>query len=88
MRLHLFISGRVQGVFYRLWTKEKADKLGLTGWVKNLADGRVEAVFEGPESKLKTMVNLCYQGPAEAEVAKIEKIKEPEKGLLGFEIRY
>jgi len=50
-RAHLFISGKVQGVFFRAFTKEVADSLGLKGWVRNLTDGRVEAVFEGEEKR-------------------------------------
>jgi acylphosphatase len=57
------ISGRVQGVFFRAWTRDNATRLGLAGWVRNRADGTVEAVFAGPEADVDRMVNACWQGP-------------------------
>lgn len=88
-RAHLWIEGRVQGVFYRAWTRDLANKIGLKGWVKNLPDGRVEAVFEGPEEKVQMAINQCWQGPPAARVTDIEiKWEEPEGDLEGFEIRY
>jgi len=86
-RAHLFISGRVQGVFYRAFTKEVADSLGLNGWVRNLRDGRVEAVFEGDEEKISLAVKRCKEGPPYARVDNIEVIWEEPEGLTGFEIR-
>ena len=62
-RAHLVIKGRVQGVFYRASTQETAINLGLKGWVRNLPDGNVEAVFEGAAEKVKEAVALCYKGP-------------------------
>jgi len=59
---HVHISGRVQGVYFRDSTKEQADKLGLTGWVRNLPDGRVEAVFQGNENKIEKMLEWCWEG--------------------------
>lgn len=88
MRVHVFISGSVQGVFFRAHTRRKAFELGLAGWVKNLPNGRVEAVFEGAEERVEEMVVWCHQGPPASQVEKLEKVEEPEEGLKGFEIRY
>ena len=67
-RAHVYISGRVQGVSFRWNTQHKAQQLGLTGWVRNVWDGRVEAVFEGPEHLVKEAVAWCHHGspPARA----------------------
>lgn len=87
-RAHLYISGRVQGVFYRGWAAEHAQKLGLAGWVRNLFDGRVEAVFEGPSEKIDEMIGLCHEGPAHAHVDYIlDDLTEPVAGLTEFHIR-
>lgn len=86
-RAHLFISGRVQGVFYRAFTEEIAHSLGLNGWVRNLRDGRVEAVFEGDEDKILIAIQRCKEGPPYAIVDNIEVIWEEPEGLKGFEIR-
>lgn len=72
IRVHIYIFGVVQGVFYRDWTRKNALELGLTGWVKNLFDGKVEAVFEGEEEKVREMVRRCHQGPPAALVEKVE----------------
>jgi len=80
VRAHVFISGRVQGVFFRAWTEDEAIKRDLTGWVRNLADGRVEAVFEGDKDKVEEMVKLCWKGPPGARVTNVEVIWEPYKG--------
>ncbi|MCS7216046.1 MAG: acylphosphatase [Thermodesulfovibrio sp.] len=86
-RAHLFISGRVQGVFYRAFTEEIASSLRLNGWVRNLRDGRVEAVFEGDEEKISIAIQRCKEGPPHARVDNIETIWEEPEGLKGFEIR-
>jgi acylphosphatase len=88
-RAHLWIEGRVQGVFYRAFTRDLAVKLGLKGWVKNLPDGRVEAVFEGPEEKIQEAIKYCWQGPPAARVTDIDiKWEEPKGEFDGFDIRY
>ncbi|MCL5406728.1 MAG: acylphosphatase [Deltaproteobacteria bacterium] len=61
-RVHVWISGRVQGVFFRAYTRDAGRSIGVTGWVRNLPDGRVEAVFEGDEEKLKKMIAWCHRG--------------------------
>ena len=71
-RAHVLISGRVQGVFYRANTKKMADKLGVKGWIRNLPDGRVEAVFEGDKDAIKKLISWCWIGPAGAKVTNIE----------------
>jgi acylphosphatase len=71
IRAHVFISGRVQGVFYRASTKNMAEQLGLKGWVRNTSDGRVEAVFEGEETAVKDMISWCHKGPRSAEVSDV-----------------
>ena len=82
------VSGRVQGVFFRANTKRIADSLHLSGWVRNLPDGRVEAVFEGSEDAVLKAVSWCHQGPTHADVDDVEIIWEPSEGVRGFEIKY
>ncbi len=89
VRAHIVVSGRVQGVFFRAATQEKAQKLGLTGWVKNLAGSRVEAVFEGKKAKGEEMVKWAKNGPPGAIVRDLELIWEEYKGEFSqFEIKY
>jgi len=85
-RFRVFISGRVQGVFFRIFTQKKAKSLGLSGWAKNLPDGRVEAVFEGEPKMIKQMLNWCDQGSPASQVDKIERLEEEPEGLERFEI--
>jgi len=79
VRAHLLVSGRVQGVCFRQSTLVEAQNLGVNGWVRNLMDGRVEAVFEGEEHAVKTLVNYCRQGPPEARVNNLEVSYGPYK---------
>ena len=69
---HVYITGRVQGVGFRYATQRQAQNLGLTGWVRNLHDGRVEAAFEGDRETVQTMVGWCHTGPTFAKVEKVE----------------
>jgi acylphosphatase len=85
---HVFVSGFVQGVFYRSWAEQTARGLGLKGWVRNLPDGRVEAVFEGERSRVGKMLELCRKGPPNAKVDNVEARKEQASGFAGFEVRY
>ncbi|MBU6997637.1 MAG: acylphosphatase [Theionarchaea archaeon] len=88
-RAHLFISGRVQGVFFRSNTRKKALELGLGGWVRNLNDGRVEAVFEGEESAIEKVIDWCHQGPTHASVDDVEvHWEEFRDEFKTFSIRY
>jgi acylphosphatase len=87
-RAHVRISGQVQGVFFRDSTRQKAEELGLAGWVKNLSDGSVEAVFEGPSAKVREMVGWCEEGPRNASVEDVDSDFETSGGdLQGFEVR-
>lgn len=87
--MHLIIHGFVQGVCYRASTRETAVKLGLKGWVRNLPDGNVEAVFEGPVDELQKAIEWCEEGPRGATVSKIEHKWEDYSGeFSGFEVRY
>ncbi len=72
VKAHVFIEGRVQGVFFRANTREEASLLGLTGWVKNCWDGRVEAVFEGEREKVEKVILWCKKGPPGAMVRDVE----------------
>lgn len=71
-RAHFFISGRVQGVCYRIYACEEARRLGITGWVRNLKDSRVEIMAEGEESVLDVFLNWCRKGPSHADVADVD----------------
>ncbi|MGI8865958.1 MAG: acylphosphatase [Rubrobacteraceae bacterium] len=86
-RAHVFIAGRVQGIFFRDSTRQQANRLGLTGWATNLPDGRVEAVFEGPENAVREAVDWCAHGPEQAHVEDVSTEYEPPENLSGFEIR-
>ncbi len=72
VRAHVLVSGRVQGVYYRSYAVDKARELGLTGWVRNRFDGRVEAVFEGEDETVRKMVDWCHRGSPSARVDKVE----------------
>jgi acylphosphatase len=88
-RAHLFIDGRVQGVFYRAFTREIAHRLGLSGWARNLRDGKVEAVFEGEKKAVQEAIRQCYTGPPGAQVTAIDTQWEPSAGdETGFRVRY
>lgn len=88
-RAHLIISGRVQGVFYRAFTEDIARSLGLLGWVRNLPDGRVEAVFEGERASIQKAVTSCHEGPPAARVDDIDLTWEDFRGeFSSFFVKY
>jgi acylphosphatase len=80
------IGGRVQGVFFRETCRREAAGRGVAGWVRNRPDGRVDAVFEGPEEAVDAMVAWCRHGPRGAAVVAVEVTSEPPQGLQGFRI--
>ena len=79
-RIHLFISGRVQGVFFRMETLRAAQRIGVFGWVRNMRDGRVEAVIEGLADQVAEMVQWCHKGPVMAQVTDVEMEEEGYNG--------
>ena len=86
---HVLISGRVQGVWFRSSTKQKAEQLGVTGWVRNTQDGRVEAIFEGEENSVKSLIEWCHHGPPLAKIEKVEvKNQNFTNGFDDFSIKY
>ncbi len=88
-RVRVFISGKVQGVYFRAYTREEAKKLGIKGWVRNLPDGRVEAVFEGKDDAVEKMIKWCHKGSPFSRVEDVEVIEEPYLGEFeDFSIRY
>ena len=89
VRAHIFVSGYVQGVFFRSSMKEVADKYGVKGWVRNLPDGRVEAILEGPENAVNRVIEWARRGPPLADVEDVEVKWEEYKGEFeDFRIRY
>ena len=86
-RVHVWISGRVQGVGFRYSTCELAEQLGLGGWVRNLGDGRVEAVFEGPAAEVARAVAWCRHGPSGAWVSDVRSEPADPIGESGFRAR-
>ncbi len=84
--VRVFISGTVQGVFFRSFVKENADRLGIKGYVRNLPDGRVEAWLEGNSEAVEKMIDLCKQGPKFAKVDKVETKEEHFQGFQEFKI--
>lgn len=87
IRRRVIVAGQVQGVFFRTTTQAEARARGVSGWVRNLPDGRVEAVFEGPGDAVEAMVDWCREGTSLADVRETEVHEEDSEGLEGFEIR-
>jgi len=88
VRAHVFVHGRVQGVGYRAATWDTAILLKLKGWVRNLQDGRVEAVFEGTPAQVEEMVRWCHQGPPTAQVSEVKVVYESPEHLKSFQITH
>ncbi len=89
LRAHVVIYGLVQGVYFRSSTRDKAVRLGVGGWVRNLPDGSVEAVFEGEKKKVEEIVGWCYKGPSGANVVKVNLSWQSYKAeFKHFDVRY
>ena len=89
IRAHVFVSGRVQGVFFRSRTRQQARQHGVTGWTRNLLDGRVEVVFEGKKRDVERLVEFCRKGPAGAMVTRTEVAVEPYTGdFEDFQVKW
>jgi acylphosphatase len=87
-RVHVFVTGNLDGVVFRKAIADKANELGVTGWVKSLSDGRVEAVLEGPRDEVYRVVGLCRSGGGNgANVAGVQVDREPPKNEKTFKIR-
>ena len=82
--VHVVITGRVQGVWFRAWTEEMATGLELDGWVRNRSDGSVEAVFAGAPDNLEKMIKACWQGPQMAKVENVDVAQSEENPAPGF----
>jgi len=82
VRAHLLITGRVQGVFFRMETKRAAEARGVNGWVRNLPDGRVEAVVEGEVDQVQSLIEWCGHGPARARVDSVDTHQEPARNAF------
>jgi acylphosphatase len=87
IRRRVLVRGRVQGVGFRYWTRGEAARLGVDGWVRNRADGSVEAEFEGDPSAISELIEILGRGPAGAVVSDVEVSDLPPDGETGFEIR-
>jgi acylphosphatase len=88
-RAHVYVSGRVQGVFFRSETQDEAIRHGLTGWVRNLPNGRVEAVFEGEKENVEKLIEFCRKGPPGARVTKVDVTWEDYTGQFkSFTMRF
>jgi acylphosphatase len=89
VRAHILVSGSVQGVFFRSETQDEAVRQGVTGWVRNLPDGRVEAVFEGKKDKVDALIEFCRRGPPGARVTRVDVTWGNYSGeFKTFSIRY
>jgi len=87
MRKHVVVHGRVQGVFFRDSTRQRAQAAGVAGWVANRPDGAVEAVFEGDDDAVESLVAWMHDGPRGADVERVEIEDDEAEGLTGFEVR-
>ncbi len=84
---HVYVSGKVQGVYYRASTAKKAHSLGLSGWVKNLTDGRVELFVQGPADSLEQLLRWCKKGPMLAKVSNVEcEVAQVDVNMAQFEV--
>jgi len=84
---HVRVTGRVQGVFFRAWAQGEARELGISGWIRNCADGSVEAHLEGEEHDVTRMIERLRRGPSSAQVDEVTVEEAPAQGLGRFELR-
>ena len=84
--VRLYIKGTVQGVFFRAFVKENAEKIGLRGFTRNLEDGRAEVFIEGDADKVNEMIELCKKGPKHAQIKNVEVIPEKFQDFKGFKV--
>jgi acylphosphatase len=87
IRRRAVVHGKVQGVFFRDSAQRQAERLGVAGWITNKPDGSVEAVFEGEDDAVDSMLSFCREGPSRADVERVEVSEEEPEGLGGFEVR-
>jgi acylphosphatase len=87
VRRHVIVSGEVQGVSFREAARRRATEAGVSGWIENRSDGRVEAVFEGPAQAVDELVEFCREGPTAASVDDVDVQTEEPEGLTGFDAR-
>jgi acylphosphatase len=87
MRKRVVVHGRVQGVFFRDSTRQRAEAAGVTGWVANRPDGTVEAVFEGNDEAVESLVRWMHDGPRGADVDRVDPGDQDPEGLSGFDVR-
>ena len=87
VRRRVVVSGRVQGVWFRESCRREAESVGVAGWVRNRADGAVEAVFEGESAPVLALVAWCRTGPPRADVERVEVVDEAPEGVAGFRVR-
>lgn len=85
--VRVVVRGRVQGVWYRAWTRQTAQELGLSGWVRNRHDGSVEALFAGPTADVEAMIAHCHDGPPAARVDAVERFGAERPAEAGFHQR-
>ncbi|MGC8663393.1 MAG: acylphosphatase [Thermoplasmata archaeon] len=85
-RAHVIFEGHVQGIYFRAFVKERADKIGINGWVRNLSNGNVEAVFEGEKTKIDELIEICRTMHPLANVTKVKIDWETPEGFSGFKI--
>ncbi|HET7576688.1 MAG TPA: acylphosphatase [Sphingomicrobium sp.] len=82
------VTGRVQGVFFRAWTRDEAQSLGVTGWVRNCSDGSVEAQIEGDPEAIDELLDLIREGPPDARVDNLSVEEADPEGLGTFDVRH
>jgi len=86
--LHVRVTGRVQGVFFRAWARDEAQALGVSGWIRNCSDGSVEALLEGEAEAIEELIDLLREGPPGAQVEDVEIEEADREGLSSFEVRH
>lgn len=85
---HVFVEGKVQGVYFRDTTRKQAEEHAVEGWVRNLSDGRVEAVFQGDRGDVEAMIDFCHEGPPRARVEGVDaEWVDEDEDLAGFTVR-
>jgi acylphosphatase len=87
VRAHVWVSGRVQGVFFRVYAEDEAKFRKVSGWIQNASDGRVEGIFEGDRTAVEAMIRWCYRGSPAADVRGVEVQWEAPQGERGFRVR-